>query len=250
VERLKLSGVTYLGGHPRHRKQISRVRLVVDRSGLRVRWLVLRLFSLEWSTVTTLDIVRFRLGNVPEALLGRHCYLSVGTDAFACRFYVPNLSADDLRAEFASWVSRAAANGAGTRRDTAAEPSRVPGDPLEVIRGALGTWRASSLGREPLPDRPTLAYRLAVAQNHLEVGNALAAVALLEPLAAQSAEAFGAADRDTLNVRNALAQAYQESGRPAEAVSLYEQNLADSERTAPTATRPSCSATTSRSPTR
>lgn len=57
-----------------------------------------------------------------------------------------------------------------------------PPDAPELARRALGLWQIVSLGREPLYDRGTPAYRVNLANNYMDQANAFAAIALLQQL--------------------------------------------------------------------
>ncbi|WP_446225466.1 tetratricopeptide repeat protein [Nocardia sp. IBHARD005] len=92
--------------------------------------------------------------------------------------------------------------------------------PVDVALTAAAIWRADGLGRAPFSDITTASYRVAVAENHRECGRYQEAIALLEPLAQQCSEKFGADQAITLQVRNALGRSYCDVGNVSEGLEV------------------------------
>ncbi len=247
MKRLRLAGVTYLGGHPDHSDVIDDLHLLLDRSGVSIQRRVRTLFSIRWPALTSLDVLtladieRERRGwrfdfifSFPsaEAIQTRTSgsdwgVLELRTEAFPCWLLVLDLPVHGLRELLASWASQAAGAGRRARWTTKGDRGGMTAHPVELADKAVGMWRAAGLGREPLTDRNTLAYRLAIAENHWQTGNIPEAIALLESLVVQSAKAFGAGDADTLVVRDMLAYCKGVTGLREEAIWLYWQLLDD-----------------------
>jgi hypothetical protein len=129
-------------------------------------------------------------------------------------FLLPHRSVDELRAGLASWVARATGSVGNV-------DSNPVGSPEAAAYRALSVVRAAALGREPVADRNTLAYRLSVGNDYLLRGNVLEAIVLTEGLAKCSTEAYGATDEDTIAVRDNLAYAKAVAGERLEAIRLY-----------------------------
>ncbi|MBA2766216.1 MAG: tetratricopeptide repeat protein [Solirubrobacterales bacterium] len=105
-----------------------------------------------------------------------------------------------------------------------AEPGRRRAVPIaelthEHARRLLGAQHHDTLNAG---ERVALAYRAA--------GRTAEAIAIHEPLLADSERLLGAEHPNTLSTRNNLALAYQEAGRTAEAIAIHEPLLADRER--------------------
>ncbi|GIH17154.1 tetratricopeptide repeat protein [Rugosimonospora africana] len=265
---LKLSMVTYLGGHPDRTGETPLLNVVVDRSGITVRKQFGRKFlTFQWSDLRGLDV---RPSMWASDVLGGAA-LRLETDRGVSQLHVSTLRSVQLRGMLSAWVVSEA--GPGKPFPAAPPPAaREVASQLDAVRASLDIWRAASLGREPLDDRGTLAYRLAVADNHRRLGHFAEAIAVLGPLTAEAAQAFGSADADTLTVHNELAQTllaagaieagldalreilpvaqrsqgidgnltlvirnnlaagYQQAGRYAQALELHEENIRHTER--------------------
>ncbi|MEO3925687.1 tetratricopeptide repeat protein [Micromonosporaceae bacterium B7E4] len=213
---LTLPRVTYLGGHPDRTDQSARLTVVLDRSGIVVRGRFRRFLEFRWPDLRGLDvrspdIVTFVLSTSLSEVDADGTTLHLRTDRGLARLHVNGVRQADLRAALAGWVIREAGPDVPLPATPPPAPRQVDGQ-LGTVRMALDVWRAASLGREPLADRSTLAYRLAVAENHRFGGAFTEAVAVLGPLAAEAARAFGPTDDDTLKVRNALGQTYLAAG--------------------------------------
>ncbi|MET8833869.1 tetratricopeptide repeat protein [Micromonospora sp. NPDC004540] len=215
MSSLALPHVTFLGGHPRRTSETSGLTAVLDRSGIELRRPIRRFLRLPWPTLRGLDI---RTPSLLTMALDGHglrddgAYLDLHLDHGVCRLHVPGTPGPELRERLAAW----AADEAGPPEPLPAMPPPPPRevrDPVDVVRISLDIWRAAGAGRESVPDRSTLAYRLSVAEDHRLGGRFAEAVALLEPLAAGAAAAFGPLDTDALAVRNALGQAHLAAGQ-------------------------------------
>jgi tetratricopeptide (TPR) repeat protein len=218
--------VTYLGGHPDRTSQTPLLSVVVDRRSITVRRQFGRQFlTFSWADLRGLD-VRPSMGG--SDMLGGTA-LRLETDRGLSQLHVGALRPVQLRGMLAAWVVDEAGPG---RPFPAAPPpaaQEVAGQ-LDAVRVSLDIWRAASLGREPLYDRGSLFYRMAVADNHRRIGHLAEAIAVLGPLAAEAAQAFGSADADTLTVHNELGQTYLAAGVVDAGLELLSEALAVAER--------------------
>jgi tetratricopeptide (TPR) repeat protein len=218
--------VTYLGGHPDRTRQTAELSVVVDRGGITVRRQFGRQFlTFSWADLRGLD-ARPSMW-VPGMLSGTA--LCLETDRGLSRLHVGALRPAQLRGMLAAWVVSEAGPG---RPFPAAPPpaAREVAGQLDAVRVSLDIWRAASLGGEPLYDRGALSYRMAVADNHRRVGHFAEAIAVIGPLAAQAAQAFGSADADTLTVHNELGQTYLAAGAVDAGLEVLREALAVAER--------------------
>ncbi|MEU1686979.1 tetratricopeptide repeat protein [Micromonospora sp. NPDC005707] len=215
MSSLALRHVTFLGGHPRGPSETSGLTAVLDRSGIDLRRPIRRFLRLPWPTLRGLDIRTPSLLSMAldgYGLRAGGAHLDLHLDQGVCRLHVDGPPASELRERLAAW----AAEEAGPPEPLPATPPPPPRQmhgPVDVVRVSLDIWRAAGVGRESVPDRGTLAYRLSLAEDHRLCGRFTEAVALLEPLAAGAATAFGPLDTDALTVRNALGQAYLAAGQ-------------------------------------
>ncbi|WP_319461558.1 tetratricopeptide repeat protein [Micromonospora sp. RTP1Z1] len=215
MSALSIPDVTYLGGHPHRTDETPALTASVDRSGIVLRRRLRRFLTVRWPDLRGLEVRRphlfaIMLSSVPLGA-GDGATLHLHLDHGVYRFHVGGTDAAALRELLASWVVREA----GPPEPLSAmppPPARQFAGPLDVVRTSLDVWRAAGLGRESLPSRSTLAYRLDVAEDHRRCGRFIEAIALLQPLAEAAAQAFGPVDEDTLKVRNALGQAYLAAG--------------------------------------
>ncbi len=213
---LTVRTVTYLGGHPDHKDTIPQLTAVFDRSGIVIRRRLRRLLSVAWTDLRGLDIqapdiMTFILAPSRTQLDQDGTTLLLETDQRRLRFHVDGMDAAALRESLASW----AVEEAGPTSPLPATPAPAPrqvADELDMVRVSLEVMRAAQLGHAPLYDRDTLAYRLAVAENHRVLGQLAEALALLKQLALQAERTFGADDDGTLKVRNTLAQTHLAGG--------------------------------------
>lgn len=235
MERLRVTGVTYLGGHPRHPRVIEGLRLDVALAGLSVGRPLRSLLSVSWPSLTWLyvltveDIRRkadsfefLTFPNVTRAWKAGDAasVIGLGIDKADCWLLAPQMPVRELRTRLSSWTLGAA--GAQQQAGTG-----DAGTPEQAARQAIAVWRAAGLGREPLTDRKTLGYRLAVAEQHRRSGDLLIALTLLQQLATQAVETFGATDQATIVARNNLAFALALGGFRHEAVEAYWEILDD-----------------------
>ncbi|GIG93199.1 tetratricopeptide repeat protein [Plantactinospora endophytica] len=212
---LTFSKVTYLGGHPAQQEQAAGLTVVFDRSGIVVRRPIRRLLSFGWLDLRGLevrrpDIVTFVLAPLSD-VDADGATLRLQDDRGLCRLHVNGIPSAELRARLLTWVTGEAGPDSPLPATPPPAPRQVAGQ-LGAVRLALDVWRAAGLGREPLHDRNTLAYRLAVAENHRLTGGYAEALAVLGPLADEAARTFGPTDDDTLRVRNVLGQTYLAAG--------------------------------------
>ncbi|GAA3750048.1 hypothetical protein GCM10022225_37900 [Plantactinospora mayteni] len=213
---LTLPRVTYLGGHPDRTDQTAQLTVVLDRPGIVVRGRFRRFLEFRWPELRGLDVrspdvVTLVLATSLSEVDADGTTLHLRTDRGLSRLHVNGIRQAELRTMLAGWVTREA----GPDRPLPATPPPPPREvdgQLGAVRMALDVWRAVSLGREPITDRRTLAYRLAVAENHRLGGAFREAIAVLQPLAAEAARAFGPTDDDTLKIRNALGHTYLTAG--------------------------------------
>ena len=235
MERLRVTGVTYLGGHPRHPRVIEGLRLDVALAGLSVGRPLRSLLSVSWPSLTWLyvltveDIRRkadsfefLTFPNVTRAWKAGDAasVIGLGIDKVDCWLLAPQTPVRELRTRLTSWTLGAA--GAQQQAGTG-----DAGTPEQVALQAIAVWRAAGLGREPLTDRKTLSYRLAVAEQHRRSGDLLSALTLLQQLATQAVETFGATDQATIVARNNLAFALALGGSRHEAIEAYWEILDD-----------------------
>ncbi|WP_200210195.1 tetratricopeptide repeat protein [Micromonospora coerulea] len=231
MSSLSIPQVTYLGGHPDRADETRGLTAVVDRSGILLRRPFRRFLTFDWAALRGLEVrtpgfLSLAISFLPAYDDGSSLHLHL--DRGVCRFHVHGVPAPDLRERLASWVG-----------DTVGPPAPLPAmppppprassGPLDVVRMSLDLWRAGGLGRESLPDRGTLAYRLSLAEDHRRCGRYGEAIALLEPLAAGAAQAFGPVDEDTLKVRNALGQAYLDAGQVDDGLDVLREVVAVAE---------------------
>ncbi|WP_405859802.1 hypothetical protein OG361_34300 [Streptomyces sp. NBC_00090] len=235
MERLRVTGVTYLGGHPRHPRLIEGLRLDVALAGLSVGRPLRSLLSVSWPSLTWLYVLtvedlqaKARSGEfllVPNLNRTWECgdaasVIGLGIDNVDCWLLAPQTPVRELRTRLASWTFGAtdAPRQAGTGD---------AGTPEQVALQAIAVWRAAGVGREPLADRKTLSYRLAVAEQHRRSGDLLSALTLLRQLATQAVETFSATDQATVVARNNLAFALAVGGFRQEAIEAYWEILDD-----------------------
>ncbi|MET7806428.1 tetratricopeptide repeat protein [Micromonospora chersina] len=215
MSSLALPHVTFLGGHPRRTGETAGLTAVLDRSGIDLRRPIRRFLRLPWPALRGLDI---RTPGLLAMALDHHglrsdgAFVDLHLDEGVCRLHVAGAPAPELRERLAAWAADAAGPDEPLPGTPPPPPRQVRG-PVDVARTSLDLWRAADVGRETVTDRGTLAYRLAVAEDHRHCGRFAEAVALLEPLAAGASAAFGQLDEDTLTVRNALAQTYLAAGQ-------------------------------------
>ncbi|MEU0154763.1 tetratricopeptide repeat protein [Micromonospora fulviviridis] len=215
MSSLAVPHVTFLGGHPRRTGETTGLTAVLDRSGIDLRRPIRRFLRLPWPTLRGLDIRTPSLLSMAldgYGLRSDGAHVDLHLDHGVCRLHVAGTPAPELRERLATW----AAEEAGPPEPLPAVPPPPPRQvrgPVDVARMSLDIWRASGVGRESVPDRGTLAYRLSVAEDHRLCGRFTEAIALLEPLAAGAAAAFGPLNTDALTVRNALGQAYLAAGQ-------------------------------------
>ncbi len=232
MSSLSIPQVTYLGGHPVRAAETSGLTAVVSRSGILLRRRIRPFLTVAWPALRGLEVWQpgldaFVLFALPPAG-GDGASLYLHLDDGVCQFHVHGVAATELRARLASWAVDAA--GPPTPRPVMPPPpQRQVSGPLDVVTVALDLWRASGLGRETVPDRGTLAYRLSVAEDHRLCGRFGEAIALLEPLAAGAAQAFGPLDEDALEVRNALGQAYLAAGQVDDGLDVLREVVAAAE---------------------
>ncbi|PWR14196.1 hypothetical protein DKT69_17490 [Micromonospora sicca] len=215
MSALAIPEVTYLGGHPQRTDETPALTALVDRSGIVLRRRIRRFLTFRWPDLRGLEVrtpnfLALAISSFwPKDDGGSSLHLHL--DHGVCRLYVGGMHPPTLRALLASWVVSEADP---PEPLPAMPPPPAPGfaDPLDAVRTSLDVWRAAGLGRESLRSRSTLAYRLDLAEDHRRCGRFTEAIALLEPLAAGAAQAFGPVDEDTLKVRNALGQAYLAAG--------------------------------------
>ncbi|WP_446217382.1 tetratricopeptide repeat protein [Micromonospora sp. IBHARD004] len=215
MSTLAIPDVTYLDGHPRRADETPALTAVFHRSGIVLRRRVRRFLIFRWPHLRGLEVrtpsfLTLAMTSVWSRDDGGS-FLHLHLDHGVCRLYVGGIDSPALRALLASWVAREADP---PQPLPAMPPPPAPAiaDPLDAVRLSLDVWRASGLGRESLHSRSTLACRLDLAEDHRRCGRFTEAIALLEPLAAGAAQAFGPVDEDTLKVRNALGQAYLAAG--------------------------------------
>ncbi|MFG2055333.1 tetratricopeptide repeat protein [Micromonospora sp. NPDC048930] len=232
MSSLSIPQVTYLGGHPVRADEKAGLTAVVSRSGILLRRRIRPFLTVTWPALRGLEVwqpgldtfVLFGLSRVGGD--GASLYLHL--DDGVCQFHVHGVAAAELRARLGSWAADAAGPPVPLPAMPPPPPRQVSG-PLDVVRMSLDLWRAAGLGREAVPDRSTLAYRLSVAENHRLSGRFGEAVALLEALAAGAAQAFGPLDEDALKVRNALGQTYLEAGQLDDGLDVLREVLAAAE---------------------
>ena len=237
MERLRVTGVTYLGGHPRHPRLIEALRLDVTLAGLSVGGPLRRLLSVRWPSLTWLYVLtvgdvegkahgwRFEFLDFPNLTRAREAgdaasVIGLGIDDVTCWLLAPQTPVRELRTRLASWTLGAV----GAQRQAGTGDA---GTPEQVALQAIAVWRAADLGREPLTDRNTLQYRLAVAEQHRRSGDLLSALTLLQQLATQAVETFGATDGAAIVARNNLAFALAVGGFRHEAIEAYWEILDD-----------------------
>ncbi len=216
MSTLTVHTVTYLGGHPDRKNTVPQLTVVLDRSGIVIRRRLRRFLSVAWADLRGLDVqapsvVTFILAPSRTELDDDGSSLLLETDHGRFRLHVNGTDAATLREMLTSWVL----DEAGPTGPLPAAPPPAPrqiADDLDLVRVSLDVIQAAQLGHAPLYDRSTLAYRLAVAENHRVVGHLAEALALLKQLAVQAERTFGADDDDTLKVRNALGQAHLAAG--------------------------------------
>ncbi|BFV61133.1 hypothetical protein KCMC57_up62370 [Kitasatospora sp. CMC57] len=237
MNRLRVTGVTYLGGHPRHPRPIEGLRLDVTLAGLAVGGPLRSLLSVRWPSLAWLYVLtvgdvegkahslQFEFLNFPNLTRARQAgdaasVIGLGIDDVTCWLLVPRTSVPELRTRLASWTLGAA----GAQQQAGMGDADMP---EQVALQAIAVWRATDLGRQPLTDRNTLHHRLAVAEQHRRSGDLLSALTLLQQLAAQAIETFGATDRATIVARNNLAFALAVGGFRHEAIEAYWEILDD-----------------------
>ncbi|MDA5286323.1 hypothetical protein [Streptomyces sp. Isolate_45] len=235
MERLRVTGLTYLGGHPRHPRLIEGLRLDVALAGLSVGRPLRGLISVSWPSLTWLYVLTvgdvegkahsWEFLNFPNLNRAWEAgdaasVIGLGIDDATCWLLAPQTPVRELRTRLASWTLSAA----GAQR----KPGTGDADtPEQVALQAIAGWRAADLGRDPLTDRKTLSYRLAVAEQHRCGGDLLSALTLLQQLATQAVETFGATDQATIVTRNNLAFALAAGGFRHEAIEAYWEILDD-----------------------
>jgi hypothetical protein len=102
-----------------------------------------------------------------------------------------------------------------------------PDRALPLLRRAVALADRARGRDDQEPDGgPAVVYQAHLAQAYLEVGQADAAITLLERTATELARLHGDDHPETLTVRANLAYAYREAGRWGEAIKLYESTLA------------------------
>ncbi|MEU4482264.1 tetratricopeptide repeat protein [Micromonospora sp. NPDC023966] len=223
--------MTFLGGHPRRTSGTTGLTAVLDRSGIDLRRPIRRFLRLPWRSLRGLDIrapTLLSLALHDRRLPDGGAYLDLHLDDGVCSLHVSDTPAAELRERLAAW----AADEAGPPEPLPAMPAPPPRSargPVDVVRMSLDLWRAAGVGRESIPDRSTLAYRLSVAEDHRHCGRFAEALALLEPLAAGTAAAYGPFDTDALTVRNALGQAYLAAGQVDDGLDVLREVVAAAE---------------------
>ncbi|MBT2470582.1 hypothetical protein J7E97_22615 [Streptomyces sp. ISL-66] len=236
MERLRVTGVTYLGGHPRHPRRIEGLRLDVAVAGLSVGRPLRSLLSVSWPSLTGLYVLTAKdvgdkadsweflenFGLLIRAWEGAAAASVIGLDIddVTCWLLAPQTPVRELRTRLASWTLGAV----GAQRQAGTGDADTP---EQAALQAIAVWRAASLGREPLTDRKTLSYRLAVAEQHRRSGDLLSALTLLQQLATQAVDAFGTTDQATIVARNNLAFALAVGGFRREAIEAYWEILDD-----------------------
>ncbi|NES27179.1 tetratricopeptide repeat protein [Micromonospora terminaliae] len=231
MSSLALPHVTFLGGHPRGTGETTGLTAVLDRSGIDLRRPIRRFLRLPWPTLRGLDIRTPSLLSMAldgPGLRSGGAHLDLHLDQGICRLHVPGTPAPELRERLAAWAADEAGPPAPLP-GTPPPPPRQARGPADVVRMSLDIWRAAGVGREGVPDRNTLAYRLSVAEDHRHCGRFTEALALLEPLAAGATAAFGPLDKDTLAVRNELGQAYLAAGQVDDGLDVLREALAAAE---------------------
>ncbi|GAA5185311.1 hypothetical protein GCM10023322_28930 [Rugosimonospora acidiphila] len=231
---LTLSRVTYLAGHPGRTDPVPGLTLVLDRRGIAVRGRLRRFLAFAWKDLRGLEIRQssttwFLLpGPALEHVDAIGASLLLTTDKGLSRLHVNGVGTKDLRTMFSEWVVREAGPSKPSPAMPPAPTRKVAGQ-LGVAQMSVELWRANSLGREPLYERGTLAYRMGVAENHRRIGHFAEAIALLEPLVERATETFGPDDRGTLTVRNALGQTYLDAGEVDDGLGVLREVLATAE---------------------
>ncbi|MGW6702062.1 tetratricopeptide repeat protein [Nocardia sp. NPDC055049] len=183
-----------------------------SHSEIRWRRSVRSAFVVGWREVTGVDVRTPDLVEVISAGIGWADGSVIRLDVAGAthRFHVAGTQPGQLRETLMAWVVREAP----PSKPWPVAPARpvVARAPVDIAYAAAAIWRASGLGRAPFSEITTASYRVAVAENHRDSGRYSEAIAVLEPLAQQCAEKFGADQPITLQVRNALGRSYCDAG--------------------------------------
>ncbi|MGW5919805.1 tetratricopeptide repeat protein [Nocardia fluminea] len=179
-------------------------------------------FVVGWREVTGLDVRTPDLVDVIAAGVGWADGSAIRLDVAGAthRFHVAGTPPEQLRETLMAWVVREAPP--SKPWPVASARPVVARAPVDVAYTAAAIWRADGLGRAPFSEITTASYRVAVAENHRDSGRYQEAIAVLEPLAQQCAEKFGADQRITLQVRNALGRSYCDAGYVSEGLEVLD----------------------------